>query len=508
MISNSAKRQFLSRELNDFDWMKRVPEKELDDLINNLDPKPIFHTEPFRHQKICFIIGINFPEFLFLLDLGAGKTKIVLDLFRYYKQCGEANSALVLVPNIANIDGWRDEIEIHAPDLSYVLMTGTKAQRLDALNTDNDLYILNYDGFVSLCKTRVGKKSKIYKKKVSELFKRIDFSIFDECTAFKNKKTLTFRSCNAISHKCVVKFGLTGTPFGRDPIDLWSQFYVMDNGETLGRTIKMFQEVFFSSKLNYWGGLEYTFKKNMTNKLYQVIKNKSIYYSIEECSQNLPAVRRKNIVVDFSTTLEKYYETIKQEIIDARGNYIEMENAFMKMRQLASGFLRYKDEEGEVIDIDFGENPKLDALMELVDEMPVSSKMIIIHNFIHTGKTICEALDKAGISHRWLSGVTKDESPIKDFKTLPDCRILVMNHQSGSKGLNLQCANYVVFVESPVSPLDRKQCEGRCYRTGQKKTVMYYDILMRKSIDFKIQKYLKDGENLFDALIRGVETFD
>ena len=78
----------------------------------------------------------------------------------------------------------------------------------------------------------------------------------------------------------------------------------------------------------------------------------------------------------------------------ANGKVTEVQNIFMQMRQLSSGFIRVKTEEGERIDIDFPENPKLDYLLELIDEFPSTKKMVVFHEFIHTGGVISEALKK------------------------------------------------------------------------------------------------------------------
>ncbi len=82
----------------------------------------------------------------------------------------------------------------------------------------------------------------------------------------------------------------------------------------------------------------------------------------------------------------------------------------------------------------------------------------------------------------------------------PDCRILVANSVSGGTGLNLQIANYVIFYESPVSPIHRLQAEWRCYRAGQTKAVFIYDLVVAESVDEKILEFIKEGKNLLSTL--------
>ena len=144
-----------------------------------------------------------------------------------------------------------------------------------------------------------------------------------------------------MSQSCSVKYDLTGTPFGRNPMDLWTQFYAIDRGATLGKTLGIFRECFFTTKINYWGGYEYTFDSKMEKKLYQVLKNRSLYYKDTEC-QDLPEQVFTDVVVSFPVDTHQYYKKVVEELIASKGNYQLMQNAFMRMRQIASGYMRYQ----------------------------------------------------------------------------------------------------------------------------------------------------------------------
>jgi SNF2 family DNA or RNA helicase len=86
------------------------------------------------------------------------------------------------------------------------------------------------------------------------------------------------------------------------------------------------------------------------------------------------------------------------------------------------------------------------------------------------------------------------------------CRFLLLNNQSGALGLNLQVANYVIFYERPVSPIVSQQAEARCLRTGQQRTVFFYDLVAKGTVDEKIARYLEEGKDLFNAIVAGKET--
>lgn len=515
MISASALRAFLDRSLDSFDWIKECSEVDLDKALAELAPVPRFHLPPFKHQKACFLIGLSLPEFLYLLDLGLGKTKLVLDLISYRKLCGEKPKALVLVPNVANIENWVIEIEIHAPKLSYVALEGSSLDKTEWLKEDADLYITNYAGLVAMVSESIphGKKHKwvVRKEKLQRVIDRINSVAFDESTEFKNHLSLAYQACRDISAACYIRYALTGIPFGRNPHDLWSQFYVIDQGLTLGPTLGLFREAFFTKKRNFFGGpysFDYKFDKDKERRFHEVIKNRSIYYDEDECP-DLPEKVFSKRFLTFPVDTYQYYKKVVESLRDRKHNMILVKNSFLQMRQLASGFLGYKEDVGgKTAKIVFADNPKLDELMRLVDELPPRKKMIIFHEYIFTGEVIAKELDKIGIGYARLWSGTKDPGQeLRRFREVKSCRILECNNHSGAFGLNLQVANYVVFVESPVSPIVRKNAEKRAHRQGQKaKRVFYYDLVMRNSVDEKILGYLKEGRDLFDALIKGKET--
>jgi SNF2 family DNA or RNA helicase len=200
--------------------------------------------------------------------------------------------------------------------------------------------------------------------------------------------------------------------------------------------------------------------------------------------------------------MQAYYRRVVDELLESRQDLRETEQAFIKMRQIASGFLNFVDREGNKVQMDFKSNPKMEALMELIGEMPTTSKAIVFYEFTHSGERICEELKKKKIKHGWLWSGTKNWPEIKEaFDTDPTFKVLVIQHRKGSMGLNLQAGDYDFFYESPISPLDREEAERRNWRTGQKKHVMSYDIVVRDSVEELILGYHKEGNNIFEALI-------
>ena len=192
------------------------------------------------------------------------------------------------------------------------------------------------------------------------------------------------------------------------------------------------------------------------------------------------------------------------QLIANGDKYRAVESEYIRLRQLSSGFMTLKGEDDDKIQIKFDENPKLDALQELIEAMPVGRKMIVFHHFVYTNVLISERLTSLGIDHARVYGKSRDPiSELRRFKTDAKCHVLVINSKSGSSSLNLQNANYLVFFENPDSPIDRQQAERRVWRPGQEQHVWIYDLLMRSTWDSKIHKANAEGRNLLAALLDG-----
>lgn len=522
MIAKSGIEAFLKKRAESYDWIKSLDRQVIEEAIDELDPRPTFHTKPFLHQLACFYLGVKLRSCAFFLKMGLGKSKIILDIFAHHLQCNEDGKLLILVPYLINFASWQDQIALHLPHVKASVIHGSRDERRALLDDDARIHILNYSGLVALTSvpSSAGKKKKSSKTKHSisadsaaELASRYTMLVLDESTAIKNHASLSFKAAKILAHSIPRRYILTGTPFGRNPENLWTQFYVVDFGETLGKTLGLYRAAFFTSKKNYWGGYVHTFDTRKTKLLGEKVKNKSIQYAVDECL-DLPKMTSTSIFVDWATDAQPYYSKICDSMKTSLKQKLKLETNFMKLRQITSGFFRTdvsNDGDSDVVDVLFSPNPKLDALEELVSSIVDSQndKFVIFHFFITTGKLISDRLTKMGVGHERLWSRTNDKAlALRSFMHDDHCRALVLNEQVGALGLNLQVANYVIFFELPVSPIVREQAEARCRRPGQTKPVFCYDLVMRNSIDEKLSEYVKSGRDLLREVLNGSVSVD
>lgn len=492
--------------------MKGLQDPILDQELSSLEPSPQFGSiQLWPHQKVALLLALELKRFMFFLEMGSGKTLISLMLLHYRKQRGERPRAIVFVPYLTSVETWVEEVARHAPNLKCKPLLGSTAENLSALSEEGDLFVICYQSAVAMVSDEVydpkigRKKWVINADQIRHYFASFDTLILDEVHKCKTASSLVFKMCRAISAQCEYVLGLTGTPFGRDLADLWPQFFLIDFGETLGKTLSFYRGVFFRQKINRWGGYEFTFKKKLFPALQRTIKNSSISYSISEL-RDMPEKEYIPKFLPLPADGKLYADRAIKELNEAvKGDdYKQVESTYLQLRQLASGFMTLRGLDDDKIHVKFDQNPKLEALVELLDGMPASSKAVIFHHFVYTGKLISEKLSELKIKHAHIWGGQKDPiGELRRFKQENDCPILLINIKSGSSSLNLQNANYLIFFEQPDSPIDRKQAEARVWRPGQTQRVFIYDLLTRNTADVRLHKANIDGKHLLEELLGG-----
>jgi SNF2 family DNA or RNA helicase len=421
------------------------------------------------------------------------------------------------VPNKINKYEWRDEgFAKHAPHMKCVVLAGSSEHKWDLIhdNPDADCFVETYGGFVRMVcdlkkvkRKRKGRSVEIdklvpIKAKVKACMDLFDGVYLDESTYVKNKAKLPWRICNQLSKSAAAFFVLTATPFGRDLEDVWPQVFLVDRGETLGETLGLFRAAFFKEQDKYWGGKEYVIDKEGKRAVSRRLDNISIAYPAEEA--DMPRLNRIQKYAVLAEDAEQLYERAKNALLAARGEYTESKNAFMRMRQISSGFVGFADDEtGNRAKYVFPHNPKLDMLEALVTQFKPGDKFIVFHEFNYSANIISEKLKELGIKHVLINGLRKDgDAARRAFAKDPTVEGLVLSNSAGGYGLNLQNAKHGIYYESPVGAILRKQTERRFYRQySLHKRVFLWDLIIKGTVDESILQFHAEGRSLWKAIL-------
>ena len=192
---------------------------------------------PHNYQAYCIQRVVSDDAIGLFLRPGLGKTSITLsaiNLLKYYKW--SISKALVVAPKKVAEATWSKESKKwdHTQHLRVSTILGTQKQRIKALNTPADIYVINRENIPWLVD---------YYKQAWPF----DMVVLDESTSFKNSQSKRFKALKLVRRFIKKIVLLTGTPSAKDIMDLWAQVYLLDEGKRLGRTITQFREMYFDS---------------------------------------------------------------------------------------------------------------------------------------------------------------------------------------------------------------------------------------------------------------------
>lgn len=511
LISKEAVAAYLEQPLDSFVWMKKLDESRIRREFRSMKVRPEFRTDPWLHQLACFYIGICYPEFLFLLDMGLGKSKILLDIFTQRVREKQVDRGLILVPRLINLGSWDEAIAEHSNFGANIIQGSIEEKWEQLLNPRNEISVIDYAGLQLALGTKQKSKTK---KKGNELVKDeaklrklrgiYQFLGLDESHKAKGKDTMRFSLLRSLTRDIPNRYSTTGTLFGRNPEDAWAQFFLVDRGDTFGENLGLFRAAFFNEVVNRWKAFpDYVFNKSMSREFYKRLNHRSLRYSEDECL-DIPSRRMLEVKLVMPDEQREHYLRAVEGLIESKGKLRELDSNYIRMRQICAGFLQWKEDD-EKCGVTFSHNPKLDYLEKLAFESG-DSKIVVSHEYTQSGQLITDRLDKIGIGYEWLYGGSKDKiNAVRRFLADPDKKFFVMNSEAGGTGTDglQKQARYLVFYESPPSPITRQQVLKRVHRPGQEHQSTIYDLVYQKTIDQKILVDLREGRNLHERLVDG-----
>ena len=478
--------------------------------------KPYFAIGPeprkYQFEGIAFALWIK--RGLLYYDMRMGKSKCAIDWVRTLKYAGklEGGKILIIAHAPLGVDVWETQSKIHSDLNIKTLKSGG-----NALDRFADLLEGNSDGIVSSWATlqslltvkRRNRKGapKLYPdldviKQIAPYFKAV---IIDEIHLAGNHLSLRFQIAAPLTEHTEYALGLTGTPIGRDPFKIWASTFLIDRGATLGTSYYFFAEVFGRKRKSPFvpTGFEVVFDKDKLPLLQERMRSISLSYRLSEV-QEVNVIRN---VIDLHMTgdqLTAYNEVIDGAIKARREDQEVIKNAFIRLRQISSGFVSFSDDEGEQRLVTLSNNAKLEWLAEFIAEYDGTTPCVIFHEFTRSGQIICDFLTKHKLKHAWLYGKTKDRAGTLRKFTEGKLNFLVANTVTGGTAIDIPRADYMLFYESTTNPITRQQAEARPLARGAR--VLLMDDVVCSPVERKILKYIGEGKDMLSAIVRDRNT--
>ncbi len=464
-----------------------------------------FKTKPYKHQLKALEISYLKKSFALLMDMGTGKSKVLIDTIAYLDATDEINSVLILAPKGVYKNWVGKEIPAHLPDsiehkVAYWASPLTNKHK-DAIrdiwrpNKYLHIFVMNIEALST------GKAEEVATKFIAAHGGSTLIAI-DESTVIKNHKARRSKAAMRLSKRCKYKRILTGSPITKTPLDLFSQF------QFLGEELLGFKSYYafcaryadMIKRSASGGGHQYNQILGFRNldELTESIKPHSYRVTKEECL-DLPEKTYTMRTIELTSEQKNLYDQMKKTAVTLLDD-MEMVTAnavitqLLRLHQISCGFINTDD--GNVVEI---KNNRMSELLAILEEL--NGKAIIWANYRHDILAIKNEISKVygprSVATYFGDTDGEERQNIVDrFQEDEELRFFVGQPRTGGYGLTLTAASTVIYYSNSYDLEVRLQSEDRAHRIGQSNAVTYIDLIAQKTVDEKIVGALRKKINI------------
>ena len=472
------------------------------------------------YQKAIILFMLYQDRSMIWAFMGSGKSCCTLTAIDHRMKVGQIKRTLIVAPLRVATSVWEKEARkwCHTNHLTFSLIHGSNKNKMKALATEADVYLINYEGLTWLTDKLI---NYYLNKGIPIPFQML---VADEVSCLKNAQSVRFaggkreiEDADGNAKIIVTKgfklilphfrytIGLTGTPVSNGYLDLFGQYLAIDNGERLGKFITHYRDNYFSSDFNGW-----SYKVTETGKKLIEQKIADITLSMTDGSKylDLPKVVYKDLIVTLPAKARSHYDELEEELFTQLDNGInlEIENASSlsnKLIQVVNGNA-YIDLEGNYERI---HDEKLKALDEVMEEA-AGSPVFCSYNYKSDAERIMKYFKK-------YKPVNLTEEKAKDTGAIIDkwnegkIRLLISHPKSCGHGIDSlqKSGSIVVWFGLPWSLELYQQMNARINRQGQTKPVSIIRILAKDTMDDIVLETLENRNTDQEGLKTAIHNY-
>jgi SNF2 family DNA or RNA helicase len=459
-----------------------------------------FKTKPYAHQITALEKSWNKETYAYFMEMGTGKTKVLIDNLAMLYDRGKVDGALIIAPKGVIGTWYNQELPIHLPDhienvtvLWQPNITKSQSHKLGTLfKTGEDLHILIMN--VEALSTQ---KGTAFASKF--LLSHNTLMVIDESTTIKNPSAKRTKNITALSQRAKYRRIMTGSPVTKNPLDLYSQCEFLDPYLLDFSSYYAFRNRYAEMKTLHMHGrsIQVVDKFKNLGELSDQLKSFSYRVLKEDCL-DLPDKIYMKRQITLSPDQRKLYEQMRKEALAIlNGKQVTTVNVLtqlMRLHQITCG--HFTADDGSIQRIP---NNRVSELMDILEE--TEGKAIIWAHYQYDITTIIKEIVKvygpgSVVDYFGLTPQNERDGNREKFQSDPKCRFLVGTPATGGYGLTLTAANTVIYYSNGYDLEKRLQSEDRAHRIGQKKSVTYVDINAEDTVDEKIVKSLRKKVNI------------
>ena len=466
-----------------------------------------FKTKPYDHQLDALKASWDKEVFAYFMEMGTGKSKVLLDNAAILYDKGEINALLLIAPKGVYKNWFDSEIPTHLVDHIDKKMVLWKSsdksiKQIKKLNTlfepgsDLRILIMNVESFSS------GNGSEFAYKFLSAHPKSM--VAIDEATTIKTPTSNRTKNILKLSNHCKYRRILTGSPVTKSPLDLYSQCAFLDPWLLDHQSFYTFKSRYSICKKIEVNGRRIEIVVGYRNlpELSDKVKTFSQRVLKEDCL-DLPEKTFVKHYVELTKEQKKVYEQMKKEAIAFLDGKMQstatVMTQLMRLHQITCG--HFTADDGTIKDLPCS---RLGELMDILEK--IEGKTIIWSHYTHDVKRIIAEIKKvygedSVVDYYGATDTDSRSANIKKFQTDDRCRFFVGTTHTGGYGITLTAGSNMVYFSNGYDLEKRQQSEARIDRIGQTKKMTYIDIMAQDTIDERIVKALRSKVNIANAIM-------
>jgi SNF2 family DNA or RNA helicase len=464
-----------------------------------------FKTKPYKHQLTALEKSWHKENFAYFMEMGTGKTKVLIDNLAMLYDKGKVDGALIIAPKGVVKTWYEQELPTHLPDhienvtvLWQPNITKSQEEKLNSLfEIETALHILIIN--VEALSTDKGVKF-AYKFLNSH---KVLMAI-DESTTIKTPAAKRTKNIIDLGEKAKYRRIMTGSPITKNPLDLYTQCYFLDPYLLDHASYYSFRNRYAIMKTMHVRGrsIQVVSKFQNLSELSDVVKTFSDRVLKEDCLDLPPKNFTKRHII-LTHDQRKIYEQMKKAAMAVLNGKVTTTmtvlTQLMRLHQITCGHFTADDGTTQLIP-----NNRITELMNILEE--TEGKVIIWANYQRdVNQIIKNVTEKYGegsiVDYYGLTPQEDRQDNIRKFQNGPECRFLIGTPQTGGYGITLTKANTVVYYSNGYDLEKRLQSEDRAHRIGQKKNVTYIDLIAEDTVDEKIVEALRKKINIASEVL-------
>ena len=464
-----------------------------------------FKMKPYKHQMTALEKSWNQVTYAYFMEMGTGKTKVLIDNMSMLYDKGKVDGALIIAPKGVVKTWYEQELPAHLPKhienvtiLWQPNITKKQQEKLESLfEVEESLHIL------------------VMNVEALSTTKGVDFALkflnshrslmaIDESTTIKNPSAKRTKNIIKLAEITRYRRIMTGSPVTKNPLDLYSQCEFLSPYLLDFTSYYAFRNRYAEMKTLHVRGRSIQVVKQFVNlgELSETLKNFSYRVLKEDCLDLPPKIYMKRNITLTADQRKVYEEMKKQAVAHLNGkasSTMTVLTQLTRLRQITCGHFVANDGSTQEI-----KSNRLNELMDVLYE--IEGKAIIWAHWQKDITNIIKAVveeygPESIVDYYGLTPQEERQENIRKFQNDSKCRFIVGTPQTGGYGITLTQANTVIYFSNGYDLEKRLQSEDRAHRIGQTKSVTYVDIIAEDTVDEKIVKALRNKINIASQVL-------